>query len=351
MGSSGVEIWAGPMFQWAGSIGETARRIEDLGFDGMGFADTQIIYYDPYVAMGAAARTTTRLRLRTMVSTPVTRHPSVIAAAIATVQQESGGRAVLGLGRGDSAASLIGERAFSGKAFERYITQVQGYLRGEEVVLDNGQRSRSDWIGRDRSLPKVPIDVAATGPRIIAIGARSVEGVSFSIGADRVRMAWAVNCAREARKQAGQDPATLRLGAFVPIFVHPDASYARQIIKGSIAPIARFSAMSPSAMEGIGSEEERAVVREIGRIYDMDSHGHAQAGHIGVITDSFVDRWAVVGPAGYCIDRLAELIGTGLDSIVIGLSGRGLNNAEVGQAWTRFAKEVMPALKLINRGN
>jgi 5,10-methylenetetrahydromethanopterin reductase len=85
MGTSGVEIWAGPMFQWAGSIGETARKIEDLGYDGMGFADTQIIYYDPYVAMGAAARTTTRLRLRRMVSTPVTRHPSVIAAAIATV--------------------------------------------------------------------------------------------------------------------------------------------------------------------------------------------------------------------------------------------------------------------------
>ncbi|SRR5579875_471177 len=351
MGNSGVEIWAGPMFQWAGSIGETARRIEELGFDGMGFADTQIIYYDPFVAMGAAARTTTRLRLRTMVSTPVTRHPAVIAAAIATVQQESDGRAVLGLGRGDSAASLIGEQPYNGKAFERYIRQVQGYLRGEEVVLDNGCRSRSDWIGRDRTLPKVPVDVAATGPRVIAAGARTAEGVSFSVGADAGRVAWAVNCAREARKAAGLDPATLRLGAFVPIFVHPDAAYARQIIKGSIAPMARFSAMSPSAMEGIGNEEDRAIVRQLGRIYDMDRHGHAQASHTGVITDSFVDRWAVVGPAGHCIERLAELIAAGLDSVVIGLSGRGLNNEEVGQAWTRFAREVMPALRSINRGN
>jgi 5,10-methylenetetrahydromethanopterin reductase len=347
MGKTGVEIWAGPMFQWAGSIGETARRIEDLGFDGMGFADTQIIYYDPYVAMGVAARATARLRLRTMVSTPVTRHPAVIAAAIATVQQESGGRAVLGLGRGDSAASLIGERPFDGQAFERYIRQVQGYLRGEEVVLDNGCRSRSDWIGRDPAVPKVPVDVAATGPRIIAAGARTAERVSFSIGADSRRMSWAVDCARQARIRAGLDPSTLRMGAFVPIFVHPDASYAREIIKGSLAPIARFSAMSASAMEGIESAEERAVVQEIGRIYDMESHGHAAASHIGVITDAFVERWAVVGPAAYCVDRLQELIATGLDSIVIGLSGRGLNNDEVGQAWTRFAREVMPALRSI----
>jgi 5,10-methylenetetrahydromethanopterin reductase len=351
MDTQGVEIWAGPMFAWAGSIGETARRIEDLGFDGMGFADTQIIYYDPYVAMGAAARTTRRLRLRTMVSTPVTRHPSVMAAAIATVQQESEGRAVLGLGRGDSAAALIGERAFRSEAFERYILQVQGYLRGEEVLLDNGCRSRSDWIGRDRNLPKVPVDVAATGPRVIAAGARVAEGVSFSIGADPDRMAWAVNCARTARRQARLDPSALRLGAFVPVFVHPDAAYARELIKGSIAPIARFSAMSPAASEGIRNEEDRAIVKEIGRIYDMASHGHAEAGHTGVITDSFVDRWAAAGPADYCIERLVELVKVGLDSIVIGLSTRGLDNAEVEQAWTRFAKEVMPALRSMTRTN
>lgn len=340
-----LEIWAGPMFLWAGSIGETARRIEDLGFDGMGFADTQIIYYDPYVAMGAAARTTTRLRLRTMVSTPVARHPSVMAAAIATVHQESGGRAVLGLGRGDSAATLIGEPAFTGDRFERYIVQVQGYLRGEEVVLDNGTRSRSDWIARDRSLPKVPVDVAATGPRIIAMGARVAEGVSFSVGAEPKRMTWAINHARQARTQAGLDPSALRLGAFVPVFVHPDAAYARRFIRGSIAPIARFSAMSPTASEGIVSEEDRAIVKEIGRVYDMAGHGHAEASHINVITDSFVDRWAVAGPPGYCIARLNELIDTGLDNIVIGLSTRGMNDAEVGQAWTRFAREVMPALR------
>lgn len=345
METNGLEIWAGPMFAWAGSIGETARRIEDLGFDGMGFADTQIIYYDPYVAMGVAAQATRRLLLRTMVSTPVTRHPSVMAGAIATVQQESGGRAILGLGRGDSAAALIGEREFTSAAFERYIGQLQGYLRGGEVMLDNGFRSRSDWIGRDSGLPKVPIDVAATGPRVIAVGARAADGVSFSIGADPDRMAWAVNCARVARRQAGQDPATLRLGAFVPVFVHPDADYARQLIKGSIAPIARFSAMAPGASQGIRSEEDRAIVKEIGRVYDMAGHGHAQAAHISVITDSFADRWAVAGPAGYCIERLAKLIAVGLDSIVIGLSTRGLNNTEVGEAWTRFAREVMPALR------
>jgi 5,10-methylenetetrahydromethanopterin reductase len=173
--------------------------------------------------------------------------------------------------------------------------------------------------------------------------------VSFSIGAEPERMAWAVACAREARKQAGQDPSALHLGAFVPVLVHPDAAYARQLIKGSIAPIARFSAMSPSASQGIRSEADRAIVREIGRVYDMAGHGHAEAAHINVITDSFADRWAVAGPAAYCIARLTNLIAVGLDSIVIGLSTRGLNNTEVGEAWTRFAKEVMPALRILTR--
>ena len=109
--------------------------------------------------------------------------------------------------------------------------------------------------------------------------------------------------------------------------------------------------MAPSASEGIASAEDRAIVKEIGRVYDMAGHGHAEASHINVITDSFVDRWAVAGPSEYCINRLAELVGTGLDSIVIGLSTRGMDNTEVGEAWTRFAHEVMPALRSIKRVN
>ena len=128
-----------------------ARMVEESGFDGIGIVDTQNLAADPYSELCLAAHATKHLKLRTAVTNPVTRHPAVTASAIATVQAESGGRAILGIGRGDSAVAKIGERAPSSKDFARYISQVQGFLRGEEVTLDNGYRSRNEWIARGNS--------------------------------------------------------------------------------------------------------------------------------------------------------------------------------------------------------
>src|SRR5277367_4362994 len=200
---SKTEIWM-MTFPIPNVFAQMARMVEESGFDGIGIVDTQNMAADPYSELCLAAHATKHLKLRTAVTNPVTRHPAVTASAIATVQAESGGRATLGIGRGDSAVSKIGERAPSSKGFARYISQVQGFLRGEEVTLDNGYRSRNEWIARG-NMPKVPVDVAATGPRVIEVGATLAESVTFAVGADPQRIVWAVGHARQAREQAGLD--------------------------------------------------------------------------------------------------------------------------------------------------
>jgi 5,10-methylenetetrahydromethanopterin reductase len=85
-----------------------ATRAEDAGFDGMVVVDSQNLAGDCYVALAMAARETERLQLATGVTNPFTRHPAVTASAIASIHVESGGRAVLGIGRGDSALAHIG---------------------------------------------------------------------------------------------------------------------------------------------------------------------------------------------------------------------------------------------------
>src|SRR5260370_3263175 len=155
MNKSNPEIWM-IAFPIPGAFAQMARMVEESGFDGIGIVDTQNLAGDPYSELCVAAHATKHLKLRTAVTNPVTRHPAVTASAIATVQAESGGRAILGIGRGDSAVAKIGERAPSSKAFARYISQVQGFLRGEEVTLDNGYPSRNEWVARGGNIPKVP---------------------------------------------------------------------------------------------------------------------------------------------------------------------------------------------------
>src|SRR5215211_1924899 len=85
----------------------SAERAEREGWDGIVVVDSQNLSGDPFVGLALAARETSRLRLGTGVSNPATRHPAAAAAAIASVHVASGGRAVLGVGRGDSALAHL----------------------------------------------------------------------------------------------------------------------------------------------------------------------------------------------------------------------------------------------------
>src|SRR5215210_85868 len=87
-----------------------AVQAERWGFDELLLTDSESLVGDPYVELALAAQATERLRLGPAVTNPLTRHPAVTASAIATLQVESEGRAVLVFGRGDSAVLQLGLR-------------------------------------------------------------------------------------------------------------------------------------------------------------------------------------------------------------------------------------------------
>ena len=91
---------------------------EDSGYDLAGYGDTQNLLPDAYVALTAMARRTSRIKLCTTVSNPVTRHPSVAASGFAALQQLSNGRAIFGIGTGDSAGDGKGEGQAKGQQLE-----------------------------------------------------------------------------------------------------------------------------------------------------------------------------------------------------------------------------------------
>ena len=121
------------------SPGFTARlavEIEAMGFDLLLCPDTQNLSPDPYGQLYLAAARTQRLRLGTGVTNPVTRHPAVTAAALASLQELSQGRAVCAIGRGDSALAHLGRAPASVDALDRYLRALQTYLRGESIPFD-----------------------------------------------------------------------------------------------------------------------------------------------------------------------------------------------------------------------
>ncbi len=347
------EIWA----TGAGIPGLAARRAataERAGYDGLALVDSQNLAGDCYVGLALAAQATSRLRLATGVTNPVTRHPAATAAAIAAVHAESGGRAVLGIGRGDSALAHLGYAPASPAAFEHALERIQGYLRGEEVpfeadanlaglgLADAPKASRLHWLSRE--LPKVPVDVAATGPKTIAIAARHAERVTFAVGADPERLRWAIETARAARSAAGLDPASLSLGAWLNVVVHDDATTARALGEGGLALFARFSAMHGTPV-GPASASDRQLLRQVHDAYDMNRHARTGSAQAALLDDGFAGRFAVYGPSAPVVERLRGLFALGLERLMIVGASIGADREQALAAEARFVAEVLPALR------
>ena len=245
-----MQVWL-HSFAFAHKTAERARQAEGWGFHGMLVADSQNLNADVWVELALAGAGTERLHLGPGVTNPATRHPAVTASAAATLQAETGGRALLGLGRGDSALSQIGRHPVHVAELEKGLAEIQAYLSGEQTDAD-GFASRIAWLP-EQGAPKVPVHVAATGPHVIAVGARQAEGIDFTVGAEMERLRWAVGTAREA---AGDRKVSL--GAYLNVAVDPDRASARDLVRGSTAIFARFA--TEGAPEDGLSEVTRAGI-------------------------------------------------------------------------------------------
>ena len=326
-----------------------------MGYDGIVFSDSQNLDADCYIALAQAAQATSKIELGTGVTNSFTRHAAVTASAIVTVQAESGGRAHLGIGRGDSALAYLSKAPDPVSAFEDYLKDLQAYLRGEEVPFEAGSTveslgladqpasSRIEWMPAD--LPKVPVDVAATGPKVIAAAARHADRVSLSVGADPERVRWGMKVARAARTAAGLSP-EITFGAYVTLVVHDDPEEAIRLGEASLSLFARFSVMY-GAIIGPTSESQRKVLHGIHDAYDMKQHGGAGSPQTTSLTADFARTFGIFGPPSYCVDRISELIEIGIDRFIVDGIEFDPNNPQWTRADQRFIQEVVPALRKI----
>lgn len=327
-----------------GLVEGIAERTEAAGWDGLSLTDSQNLVGDPFIAMALAARVTEHLRLMTGVTNPATRVPAALATAIATVQEVSAGRAVLGIGRGDTALFHLGRSPMKIAEFFPRIEELHTYLQRGTVEL-HGHPSRLRWLDRSRQ-PAVPIDIAASGPKVIAFAARTVERVTFAVGADPDRMAWALELARTAMRDAGRQPDDVSFGAYVNVGCHLDPAVGRDLIRGSLAAFAHFSAMPGSTGAGL-DESDRAIVAEVGRRYDSNAHLMNAADHASssVLADDFVDRFGVIGPPAACAARLLELADLGLDRFVITGATLDADRDQARLSGRLTRDELLPALR------
>jgi 5,10-methylenetetrahydromethanopterin reductase len=339
---------------------QRAQQYEAAGLSGMVVWDAQSSDGDCYVSLAAAAMATTSLKLGTGVTNPVTRHPAVTASAISSLQAISNGRAVLGIGRGDASLAHIGRAPASVESLSRYTQLVQRYLRGESVAfedlsdyatnapnlsqLDLGHappHSALEWLG---NMPKVPVEVSATGPRMIADAAIHADGVMLSVGSDLARLRWGIDLVRSTRAKAGLDPNGIPVGAWVNVVAHPDVEIARQLASGWTSVFARFAIMHGKPT-GPQTNDSIKSLEHLYNDFDLRDQASPSSAQAQSMTQDFINNYAVVGTADSCVTRLQQIIELGISKVIaVGFAETGSsNNGSI--ATEAFLSQIAPALK------
>src|SRR5206468_881298 len=181
-----------------------AQRAEELGFSHAWFFDTQMITADCFVAMGAAAMKTSRIRLGTGVLVPSNRIAAVTANAFATLNGMAPGRIDFGIGTGFSARRAMGLGAVKLAEMEEYIRVVYGLLNGEtiETAVEGKPRKirfLNPEIGLSNTSDPIPLHISAYGPRSQALTAKLearwrcfIQDVDGGLGAiEGMKQSWA----------------------------------------------------------------------------------------------------------------------------------------------------------------
>lgn len=302
---------------------------EELGYAGVWVADSHSVMRGAFELMAVLAARTRRIALATGVTHTVTRHPAVIANSIATIDELSGGRAILGIGVGESAVHNLGLQPEKLAVFADKVRVIRALLRGEEVEYE-GTHIRMPW-----SACRAPIVMACSGPKSLLLAGQIADGVLFQVGADPALARYALDRIRQGADSAGRRLGDLRLYMRLACSVGEDRIAARAAVRG-YASIAAGTVFRTVPREYFSD----ALWNDLSRFkaaYDYAEHGRNEARHATLLTERIIDAVAVAGTAEEAVPRLRELAAMGLTGFVW-----PAGMPEPRPYLDAFARQVMP---------
>jgi 5,10-methylenetetrahydromethanopterin reductase len=282
-----------------------AMVTEELGYSHIWVGDSHLIWREAYVNMAAIALNTTKVKLGTGVTNPLTRHPSVIASAYATLEEYAPGRTIVGIGLGDSSVETMGMKPAKLSYFEKTMAEMRELLDGKEVQLETGKIHLLHPCKN-----KVPIYIAASGPKMLELSGRIADGIIVLVGVADEYIAHARERIAAGAKAAGRKLEEINLVLWIPCAVSDTAS-AKDAVKAHVARVVAHP------LPYVLDPNEQKVLADIRKTYDYYHHMDQQANHADVIPDWLVDKFAIAGTVAECRAQIERIKKTGIQQIAI----------------------------------
>jgi len=272
---------------------DLAATAEDLGFDRCLVYDEGLASRDVYVTLTAIALGTSTISMGPGITNPYTRHAASTAAAIASLDELSGGRALLGIGAGGSLTldplGLTRNRPLA--SVRETIDACRQLFEGHTVTCDGTQVSLdSARLAYGRA--EIPIWLAGRGPKMLALGGSACDGVMLDF-IYKPHLPRAIDNIRTAAAAAGNHP----LISYSTVLITDDQALAD--VKPHLTYRLADSPAEVKAEIGFGADDERAIRGAMADGLDAAAE---------FVRDEWVHPFVIMGGEDDCKTEISELV-------------------------------------------
>jgi 5,10-methylenetetrahydromethanopterin reductase len=306
-----------------------AKRAEELGFEAIFFADSQMNNVDPFQAMALCAVSTKSIRFGTAVTNIVYRDPSIVANSFATLNEISEGRAIVGMGTGDGPVYSLGRTATKLVDFEKGLRLIRDLLHDRGVDVPRGAERAGGNVKLKVGTRPVPIYTSAEGPKTLRVAGRTCDGVILGTGFDLDVLEWAEARIAEGAREAGRAASDVDIMPAGMIALDDDGNRARRRVRSRLANRAHHNFRF--TMETV-PEKELEGVRRFMDAFDISKPIEERVDP-DLVTDYLLERFTIAGTANECIAKVKLLEREGVQRVL--LTPPNAIYDEVMEAWGR----------------
>jgi 5,10-methylenetetrahydromethanopterin reductase len=293
-----------------GEVAERAREYERLGFTDIWVPDERLLR-NVYVSLATIATATERIGLGPGVTNPYTRHPAHTAAAIATVDELSGGRANLAFGAGGGLEAYGVDRSRPVGRLREAIEIVRLLLSGETVSYEGETHALRGTQLDFRPLRPIPIHLAGRGPKVLELAGELADGVIIGGFADEAGIGYAREHIGRGLARSGRSEADVDLMSWLYVSVDEDGDAARVAVSRMV--LASLITSRP-IVDRLGIELPRRLRDHLdadGWRYPRISTAEAAE----LLTPEIVDAFSAAGTPAEVQAKLRRIRALGIDHV------------------------------------
>ncbi len=245
-------------------IHQDVKYAEDHGFSHAWLYDTQMLGSEVYATLALCADRTSTIKLGPGVTNPASRIAPLSACGMATINELAPGRAIMGIGTGNTTRRTMGMPAAKVAELEEHVRICRDLFDGKITDYSEGERHRkikflNPDVGFINIRDRIPIYISASGPKVAQLAGKVADGVILfgAVHPDLVK--WMDSNVRQGAEAAGRDPDKIYVLSMTAFYMtDSDEQIETRAVREAVGPMVASSSnifalschKDPSAMPG-----------------------------------------------------------------------------------------------------